>query len=169
MLISSLGYIGRIQSIARDPHRRPTSPGLVLTRTSSLSMDTPSLALRLVSPSRNFGQDIIDLRNHSLVVLDLAIRPHVDAIRLPFTPSVQKRELAAEYPFLHINWRTNTSLEKVCSECEQKSNKSGHEPSVLDFHAESTIVPISNGFARISFTISCPCFHTSGHTNERGV
>jgi hypothetical protein len=133
-------------------------------------MDAPSLAVCLVSPERDIGQSLIDLRNESLVVLDLAITPtDVSAIRIPFTSSVQSRvDPPPNVPVLHPLWRSrgNTSIEGVCKDCEASAEKLGRAPSALDFHSDTDIVPVSHGLARVSFTITCPWFHVSPDTSE---
>ena len=134
-------------------------------------MDHPTLAVCLVSPEREFGQSIIDLRNESLVVLDLAIAdPIATTIRIPFTSSVQSRvQMPQHTSALHCRWRrrqTGAPLEGVCVKCERKAKDSSHEPSILDFHAESDSVPVVEGLVRIGFTIACPWFHLSPNEDE---
>ena len=134
-------------------------------------MDHPSLAVCLVSPEREFGQSIVDLRNESLVILDLAIaHPMASTIRIPFTSSVQGRAEMVQHPLaLHCRWkgcRTGTLLEGVCAKCEQKAKDSSHESSILDFHAESDSIPVVEGLVRIGFTITCPWFHVSPNVDE---
>lgn len=134
-------------------------------------MEHPSLAVCLVSPEREFGQSIIDLRNESLVVLDLAItHPTASTIRIPFTSSVQSRAQMVQHPLeLHCRWRgcrSSTLLEGVCVKCERKAKDSNHDPSILDFHAESDSVPVVEGLVRIGFTITCPWTHLSPNEDE---
>lgn len=133
-------------------------------------MDAPSLAVCLVSPERDIGQSLVDLRSESLVVLDLAITPtDVHAIRIPFTPSVQNRvHPAPSIPILHSLWRSqgNTTIEGVCKQCESKAEKLEREPSPLDFRSDNDVISVSHGVARISFTIACPWFHLSPDIDE---
>jgi hypothetical protein len=69
-------------------------------------MGTPTLALRLVSPSRAVGQDTIGLRKQSRIVLDLPVTPPLEtAIRIPFTTSVRDRP--QERHQCIENWESN--------------------------------------------------------------
>jgi len=131
-------------------------------------MDAPSLALCLVSPKRDVGQSLIDLRKNNLVVLDLAITPtSVHAIKIPFTSSVQSHvQLPPSVLTLNALWRSDAPTEGICKDCEGMAERLGREPSALDFHSDSDIIPVSQGFTRIAFTITCPWFHLSPYINE---
>ena len=131
--------------------------------------------IELVSPRPAEGETTVQVRRDTLVILNFDMQilsrgsATYDGLKIPSTPSVNRKGCEAGKKLLHIQIRvlgatTKALYRTLCHKCKERA---GDKDAFPDFRARSNIVvPQKNGRLVVAFVLACCSKHREPQDSE---